>query len=338
MRNNQRTIQLFLGVIVVVLLELFSQLFGLTTVNALIQSIISWGVIALIVIFQPEIRSVLEKIGQSNALARISTLTSVQKERLIDELIEAVTNLSTSKTGALISLEQGTSLSEYINTGIKLDSVVSAELICSIFMTTTPLHDGAIIVQGDKLSCASAYFPPTTSPLPSKYGARHRAALGISEVSDAATIVVSEETGGVSVTYNGKLIPMNDVKLRNFLERVILNKEQVVDQNSFFSVSEGEYAKFKEDKKEEGVVGISNREMKLFKTSTFKVSDLNKEEKKEEKMVDTLISSVVKEYSLNDDVTVRTVSADKNDSGMIDTISVTTGTEQPQEQEGEKHE
>ena len=208
-RGSQRTVQIFQGVILILLVRGLAEYFGLTTVAWLMNNIVSWGFLAIIVIFQPEIRSILERLGKSNALARISVLSSGEKERLIEELVAATANLSASKTG------------------VSMNSLVSAELLCSIFVKSAPLHDGAVIIQGDKLACASAYFPPTTMDLPSRYGARHRAAIGISEVTDAVTIVISEETGKVAVTMGGKIIQMNEQKLRDFLEKVILNKETV---------------------------------------------------------------------------------------------------------------
>ncbi|MBR0138283.1 MAG: diadenylate cyclase CdaA, partial [Erysipelotrichaceae bacterium] len=223
--NNQRTVQIFQGVIMVVIVQAVAKLFGLTTVYWLANNIVSWGFLAIIVIFQPEIRSILERLGKGNALARMSILSSNEKEKLIDELLTATASLSSTKTGALISIEQTHSLNDFISTGIRLNSVVSAELLCSLFVTSTPLHDGAVIIQGDKIACASAYFPPTSQDLPSRYGARHRAAIGISEITDAITIVVSEESGRVSVTYQGKIMHMNEKKLREFLNRIILNRE-----------------------------------------------------------------------------------------------------------------
>ena len=224
-RNNQKTIQLFQGVVLVIVVQMLSKLVGVETISWLADTVVSWGFLAFIVIFQPEIRQILERLGKSNAFARIATLSSSEKENLIEELVTATKNLSTKKVGALITLEQSNSLSEYIDTGIKMNSLVSAELLCSIFMTTTPLHDGAVIIQGDKIACASAYFTPTTKELPSKYGARHRAAIGISELTDSITIVVSEETGMVSIAEGGKLIQMTEKKLRDYLDKIILNKE-----------------------------------------------------------------------------------------------------------------
>lgn len=275
-KATQRTTQLFQGVILVLIIQSLAKYFGLTTVAWLANNIVSWGFLAIIVIFQPEIRSILERLGKSNALARISVLTSNEKEQLVEELVVATANLSASKTGALITLEQSHSLNEYISTGVKLNSAVSAELLSSIFQTTTPLHDGAVIIQGDKIACASAYFPPTNMDLPSRYGARHRAAIGISEVSDAVTIVVSEESGRVAVTTNGKIIQMNESKLRTFLEKIILNKETVKvrdkNQTSSESVSVNKILnevndaemEFKDENSE------TNKQMKTFISNNFK--------------------------------------------------------------------
>ncbi|MBQ9840020.1 MAG: diadenylate cyclase CdaA [Erysipelotrichaceae bacterium] len=226
-RGNNRTVQIFKGIIFVIVVQAIAKYFGLETLAFLTDNIVNWGFLALIIIFQPEIRSILERFGKSNVFTRMSTLSGTEKERLVQALMDAASNLAESKTGALITLEQSSSLSEYIKTGVQMNSLVSAELLCSIFATTTPLHDGAVIIQGDKLSCASAYFPPTTLDLPSRYGARHRAAIGISEITDAVTIVVSEETGRVAIAEQGKLIQMNERKLREYLNRVILNKETV---------------------------------------------------------------------------------------------------------------
>ncbi|MCI5774443.1 MAG: diadenylate cyclase, partial [Erysipelotrichaceae bacterium] len=163
----------------------------------------------------------LEKMGKTSVFSRITTLSGNEKEKLVDEIVTATMLLSKNQTGALISIEQGHSLSDYIKTGTPLNSNVTAELLTSIFVTTTPLHDGAVIIQGDKIACASAYFPPTNLELPSKYGARHRAAIGISEITDSITIIVSEETGNVSIAENGQIFSVNRKQLRDYLLRVI---------------------------------------------------------------------------------------------------------------------
>lgn len=224
-KNNSRTIQIFKGVLLVVIIRVGANLLGLQTVANLADSIMNWGVVAIIVIFQPEIRSILEKIGKTSVFSRISTLTISERENLVDELVKACTEMSKTKTGALISIEQGHSLSDYIKTGTPMNSVVSSELLCSIFQYGTPLHDGAVIIQGVKIACAAAYFPPTTRELPTSYGARHRAAVGISEITDSITIVVSEETGNISIAEGGKLTVISDANLREFLMNVVCQQQ-----------------------------------------------------------------------------------------------------------------
>ncbi|MBQ3384185.1 MAG: diadenylate cyclase CdaA [Erysipelotrichaceae bacterium] len=287
-KSSQKTIQLFQGIILILAIQAIAKFLGLTTVAIITDNIVSWGFLAIIVVFQPEVRSVLERLGKSNALARISVLSRNEKEKLVDELVAATANLSSSQTGALITLEQSQFLNEYVNTGVKLNSVVSAELLCSIFQTTTPLHDGAVIIQGDRIACASAYFPPTTMDLPSRYGARHRAAIGISEVTDAITIVVSEETGRVALTRDGKILQMNEHKLRNYLEKIILDKEVVKGSStavtSASSVSVENLVSDNTDNSEDEIefkVDDSHENEKLMKTfqSTDFKADLEKEDR-----------------------------------------------------------
>ena len=220
-RNNARTIQIFKGVLFVILIDGLAKFFGLKTLQYLADMFLNWGFLAVILIFQPEIRALLERMGKSNMFSRITTLTGNEKEHLVDQIVTAVMLLSKDQTGALISIEQVHSLEDYIQTGTRMNSDVTAELLTSIFVTTTPLHDGAVIIQGDKIACASAYFPPTNMELPSRYGARHRAAIGISEITDALTIVVSEETGNVSVTQSGQIFQVDRQQLRDYLMRVI---------------------------------------------------------------------------------------------------------------------
>ena len=223
-RSNQRTIQIFKGIILVIVIDALAKLLGLKSLEYLADMFINYGFLAIIIIFQPEIRSLLEKIGQSNIFSRMTTLTGNEKENLVEQIVTAVMLLSKDQTGALISIEESQSLDAYVATGTKLNSDVTAELLTSLFVTSTPLHDGAVIIQGDKIACASAYFPPTNADLPSRFGARHRAAIGFSEVTDAVTIVVSEETGAVSITEGGKIIPIKDRKsLREYLYKAIVS-------------------------------------------------------------------------------------------------------------------
>lgn len=231
-RNNSRTVQIFKGIIAIILINVLAKLLGLSTVTYFTDIFINWGLLACIIIFQPEIRGLLEKIGKTNAFSRISSLLSNEREKLVDQLYEATVTLSKQKIGALIAIEQAQSLQDYIKTGISVNAEVTKELLCSIFMTTTPLHDGAVIIRGDKVACASAYFPPTNVNLSSRYGARHRAALGIAEVSDCLTIVVSEETSAISIAENGRIFSVDEQQLKEYLRRVICGDATVIDKGS----------------------------------------------------------------------------------------------------------
>ncbi len=224
-RNNSRTTQIFKGIVTVIFVKGIADFFGFKTVSWIADSIVNWGFLAVIIIFQPEIRGMLEKLGKSSVFSKISTLSGNEREALVDELVKATMILSKDQTGALICLEHGQSMNDYIKTGTQMNSVVTAELLTAIFVTSTPLHDGAVIIQGDRLACASAYFPPTNLELPSRYGARHRAAIGISEITDSITIVVSEETGNISVAEAGKLMQVDTRQLREYLLRVVCNEE-----------------------------------------------------------------------------------------------------------------
>jgi uncharacterized protein (TIGR00159 family) len=224
-RNNSRTVQIFKGIILVLVIKSIATFFNFRTVAWLADMFVTWGFLAVIIIFQPEIRGLLERLGKSSVFSRLNALSGNEREQLINELVSATMQLSDAKTGALITLEQSHSLTDYIKTGTPMNSVVTSELLCSIFVTSTPLHDGAVIIQGDRIACASAYFPPTNMELPSRYGARHRAAIGISEITDSITIIVSEETGKVSIAEEGKLVQVTKEKLYDYLHRMIMNQE-----------------------------------------------------------------------------------------------------------------
>ena len=231
-RNNARTIQIFKGIILILLVNALAKLLRLSTVAYFSDLFINWGFLAAIIIFQPEIRGLLERIGKTNALSSISSLLMNEKEKLVEEIYEAVIALSKNRVGALNTIEQSQSLQDYVRSGLAVNASVTKELLSSIFMTTTPLHDGAVIIQGDKIACASTYFPPTNAELSSRYGARHRAALGIAEITDALTIVVSEETSGISIAEKGKIFAVDEQQLRDYLRRVICNDEIEIRRQS----------------------------------------------------------------------------------------------------------
>ncbi len=254
-RNNSRTIQIFKGIVLILIVNWLANFLGLSTISWLAGMFVSYGFLAIIVIFQPEIRGLLEKLGKSNVLSKLSTLSGNEKEKLVDEIEKAVVILSQEQTGALITLEQGQSLTDYISTGTPMNSLVTAELLTTIFVPYTPLHDGAVIIQGDRLACASAYFPPTNLELPNKYGARHRAAIGISEITDSITIVISEETGSISISEGGKIRKVSVSEMKKYLLRVLCNQEievkkekkNSIDRKAFYVVDEPVEVVNKED-------------------------------------------------------------------------------------------
>ena len=209
-----KIMSLIQGVILFVLLRLVAEWIGLTTITYLMNQVITYGVIAAVVIFAPEIRTGLEKFGRTTQVFRQRPQQS-KDEKLVDALLKAVAYMSPRMIGALISIEQTQTLQEYIATGIPLDADISSELLINIFIPNTPLHDGAIIIRDDKIATACSYLPLTESMGISKeFGTRHRAAIGLSENSDALTVVVSEETGGISIAVRGEF--MHDLTKENF--------------------------------------------------------------------------------------------------------------------------
>lgn len=285
-KNNSRTIQIFKGILLVIIIKAVATYLELNTIAALTATIMNWGVPAIIIIFQPEIRSILEKIGKTSVFSRITTLTVNERENLVDELVKACAEMSKTKTGALISIEQGHSLSDFIKTGTPMNSVVSSELLCSIFQYGTPLHDGAVIIQGVKIACAAAYFPPTSKELPTSYGARHRAAVGISEITDSITIIVSEETGNISIAQNGTLTVYSENSLRDFLMKVLGAKDDE-EKNEADVINEKKSSE--RDEKKSGVFAhyfkSKNRHTKI--ENAPKYSKKRKEKKNKEVVVET---------------------------------------------------
>ncbi len=216
LRKNVRMLLLFKGILFIVVLKLIGDLLNLVTTSYLIDYVIMWGPLALIIIFQPEIRNMLEQIGRSQFLGRHKSLTVDERENLVYEISQAVSNLKKNATGALIVIERDVSLAEYINRSKKIYADISSELLVSIFYPESPLHDGGVIVQGDKIISAGAVFPTSNNLRISKrLGTRHRAALGIAEETDCISIIVSEETGRVSIAVDSELrynLTIDDLK------------------------------------------------------------------------------------------------------------------------------
>lgn len=208
--KSTRAWNLFKGIMVILIFVLLAAFFQMSTILWIAENTLNVGLIALVIIFQPELRNALENLGGKNILGGLFVFNKTTGEkfsnRTIDELIKAVFAMGKVKTGALIVIEDEILLDEYIRTGIDVDAILSSQLLINIFEKNTPLHDGAIIMRGDRIVSATCYLPLSDSlRLSKELGTRHRAAIGISEVSDSLTIVVSEETGRVSVAYRGEI-------------------------------------------------------------------------------------------------------------------------------------
>ena len=216
-KNNVKLSLIFKGVAFVIILKIISDWLGFITVGYLLDYIIQWGPVALIIIFQPEIRTILEQLGRSKLLGRHKVLTVDERERLVYEMINAIDYLRKERIGALIVIERDISLGNYIDKAKKLYADLSSDLLIAIFYEGNPLHDGGVIIQGDRITCAGAVFPTSnSSKLNRRLGTRHRAALGLAEETDAICIVVSEETGRVSIALKGEMLynlTLDDVRM-----------------------------------------------------------------------------------------------------------------------------
>lgn len=216
-KNNVKLSLIFKGVFFVVILKLISDWLGFITVGYLLDYIIQWGPVALIIIFQPEIRTILEQLGRSQLLGRHKVLTVDEREHMVYEMINAIDYLRKERIGALIVIERDISLGNYIDKAKKLYADLTSDLLIAIFYEGNPLHDGGVIIQGDRITCAGAVFPTSnSSKLNRRLGTRHRAALGLAEETDAICIVVSEETGRVSIALKGEMLynlTLDDVRM-----------------------------------------------------------------------------------------------------------------------------
>jgi len=221
--KETRAEQLLKGIILIVFLIPISSFFNLTMLNWILTKTITIGVLSFIIIFQPEIRSALEHLGRTTFLDKPIIEDEEKLEKIIGEITNAADSLSKNKTGALIIIEQLTGLQDIANSGIKLDAELSSALLENIFVVNTPLHDGATIIRNDRIMSAACILPLTNNRnINKKLGTRHRAAIGISENSDALIVIVSEETGIISLAVNGNLTRNYDSeKLRNILVRII---------------------------------------------------------------------------------------------------------------------
>ncbi len=228
--KNSRAWALLRGIVIILVFIVVAAIFRMNTILWLATQLASIALIALVIIFQPELRNALESLGRRNLFARLFRIDrnpdSRMSEKSITEVVKACRQMAEAKTGALIVIEGNEELNEYIRTGIELDSILSSQLLINIFEDKTPLHDGAVIVRGDRVIAATCYLPLSDNlELSKDLGTRHRAAVGMSEASDSMTIVVSEETGEISLAYERQLYQnLDDNFLRERLERMAKNE------------------------------------------------------------------------------------------------------------------
>lgn len=234
--RGTKAIQLLKGLLIIIIIKLISWFLNLHTVAYLTDQVFNWAVIAIIIIFAPEIRRGLEKLGRIPIFLPVKNEQKDIADNLIQALDKSIQYMSKRRIGALITIQMDTGLEEYVETGIKLNAEVTGELLINIFIPNTPLHDGAVIINKNKVEVAAAYLPLSESnAIPKKLGTRHRAAVGISEVTDALTVVVSEETGSVMITHkNHMLQDLSREDYLNYLRAQLEPREEKT--KSFLSV------------------------------------------------------------------------------------------------------
>ena len=241
LKNNVKMILIFKGVLIILLVKLVSDYFNLTTVGLLLEYVIMWGPLALIIIFQPEIRNILEHLGRQQILTRHRVLTMDEREKMIYEIMNSIEYLRKSRIGALIVVERDVSLHDYIERSKGIYADISSELLISIFFPRNPLHDGGVIIQGNRITSAGAVFPISlNTKINKRLGTRHRAALGISEETDAVAIVVSEETGKISIAIGGVLnynLSIDDVRM--MLVEELKPRREILLDDEFEDEEEG---------------------------------------------------------------------------------------------------
>jgi diadenylate cyclase len=227
--RGTRAVQLLIGVMVLVLIYFVATSLHLTLTTLLLQALFAVALVALVVVFQPELRRALGQIGQLGPLNRLLAPGSEELEGIVDELVRAALLISEAKHGALIVLERTTGLQDYSETGVPVNGKLSAELLASIFMTRSPLHDGAVIVRGGQILAAACLLPleENTDRGAHRYGMRHRAALSISAQTDAIVVVVSEETQAISIAAGGRIIgALDEERLRRVLSSLLRSRVQ----------------------------------------------------------------------------------------------------------------
>lgn len=234
--RGTRAVQLMKGIFVVVVAWLASIWFELSALRWMMNEMITVGVLAIIVIFQPELRRALEQLGRGRLFIRSNSEDDQELHKRISEIIRAILFMAKSKIGALIVFERETGLNDYMESGIAIEGTISSELLINIFTPNTPLHDGAVIIRQNKVMAAGCYLPLSENPFISKQlGTRHRAAIGMGEVSDAVCVVVSEETGQISLTMNGQIVrDITEESLIDKLYEVLSVKHRIKERKPFW--------------------------------------------------------------------------------------------------------
>ena len=232
LKDNVKMVFLLKGVIILIIVKLLSDYFDLKTTGVILEYILTWGVLAVIIIFQPEIRNALEQLGNIQIITKHRSLTLDEREKVVYEIMNAIDYMRKANIGGLMGIEREISLNDYIEKSKTLDADISAELLISIFFPRNPLHDGGVIIQGNKITSAGAVFPISLNgKINKKLGTRHRAALGISEESDCIAIVVSEETGKISIAIERVLnynLSIDDARMI-LIEELKPKKELLLD-------------------------------------------------------------------------------------------------------------
>lgn len=229
MLKGTRAMQLLKGIVLLLIINALSEFLSLNILHYMLSSIMTYGVLLVIVVFQPELRKALEQVGNTD-IKKILDFEEEEEPSCIEDVVKAAQDMSSKRIGALIVFERDTNLGDYVHTGVQLDSKVSKELLINIFIPDTPLHDGAVIIKDNKIQAASCILPLTDKESIDRiFGTRHRAAIGLTENSDAVVVVVSEETGAISLAIGGKIIrDISEEQLRKELvKRVVKNKKTI---------------------------------------------------------------------------------------------------------------
>ncbi len=231
--RGTRAVQLLKGITVILAIWFLSSFFGLRTLQWLMSQTVTYGLLAIIIIFQPELRRALEQLGRGRFFSRTTVPQEEEATKSIDAVVKAANYMAKRRIGALISLERETGMTDYVETGISMNANLTSELLINLFIPNTPLHDGAVIIKENTILAAACYLPLSENPFISKeLGTRHRAALGISEVTDSVTIVVSEETGNISLTKNGELHrDLDEETLRNLLKKELITDSKQISSS-----------------------------------------------------------------------------------------------------------